>query len=78
MATKYWQVTLQGQKSADEVTAAVGRGGANIVRIHVEGGRTQVYLAGDASLDRRVADLGKSPGGAHEVQLTDVMRLSSD
>jgi hypothetical protein len=49
MAIKFWQLKLEGTKSIDEIQASVGRGGANIVRIHVEGGETQVYLARVAS-----------------------------
>jgi len=50
MAIKFWQLKLEGTKSIDEIQASVGRDGANVVRIDVEGSETQVYLAGDESL----------------------------
>jgi hypothetical protein len=77
MALKYWRLTLKGAKSVDEIHAAVGSGGANIVRIHVEAGETQVYLAGDESLHSHVVEATKAVGGVHEVSAAEVTRFSS-
>ena len=75
MATKYWQLKFKGEKSVDEIHTAVGRGGANIVRIHFEGGETHVYLAGDESLQAQVAEVAKAVGGAHEIQVGAITKL---
>jgi hypothetical protein len=76
MAIKYWHLKLKGVKSVDEVQAVVGGGGANIVRIHVEGGETHVYLAGDASLHEQIRETAKGVGGAQEVQASTVTKLA--
>ena len=75
MALKYWQLKLNGAKSLDEIHAAVGRGGANIVRIHVEAGETQVYLGGDESLHPHIAEATKGIGALKEALEADVTRL---
>jgi hypothetical protein len=76
MAIKYWLARLEGTKSIDEVQAAIGGAGANIVRIHVEGGETHVYLAGDESLQHHVLEATQAVGGAREVQARTVTSLS--
>jgi hypothetical protein len=75
MAIKHWQLRMKGAKSVDEIQAAVGRGGANIVRIHVEADETQVYLAGDESLHPRVVEATKATGALQEVTAAEVMRF---
>jgi len=75
MAVKYWQLNLKGAKSVDEIHAALGRAGANIVRIHVEAGETQVYLAGDESLQPHVAEATKAAGALREVPAAEVTRF---
>ena len=75
MAIKHWQLKMKGTKSVDEIHAAVGRGGANIVRIHVEADETQVYLAGDESLHTQVMEATKAAGALKEVAAADVMRF---
>jgi hypothetical protein len=75
MAIKHWQLKMKGAKSVDEIHAAVGRGGANIVRIHVEGDETQVYLAGDESLHPQVTEATKAAGALKEIAAADVMRF---
>ena len=75
MAVKYWQLKLKGAKSVDEIETAVGRGGANIVRIHVEAGETRVYLAGDESLHPQVLEATKAAGALQEVQAAEVTRF---
>lgn len=75
MAIKHWQLNMKGAKSVGEIHAAVGRGGANIVRIHVEAGETQVYLAGDESLHPHVVEATKSAGALKEVTAADVTRF---
>jgi hypothetical protein len=76
MAIKYWQVKFEGAKSLDEVHAAVGRAGANIVRVHVQGGETQVYLAGDESLQQHVVAATKGAGTLKQVRASDVTKFS--
>jgi hypothetical protein len=75
MSVKYWQLKLKGAKSIHEIHAAVGRGGANIVRIHVLGGETHVYLAGDESLRPQVVEATKGEGGVEEVPADEVTRF---
>jgi hypothetical protein len=75
MATKYWQLRIKGAKSVDEIHAAVGRGGANIVRIHVEADETQVYLAGDESLHPHVVEATKAAGALKEIPAAEVTRF---
>ena len=75
MAVKYWQLKLKGTKSVDEIHAAVGRSGANIARIHVEGGETHVYLTGDEALHPHVVEATKAAGTLHEVSSADVTRF---
>ena len=76
MAMKYWQIKFKGTKSLEEVHAAVGRGGANILRVHTEGGETHVYLGGDESLHPHVAEATKGAGVLQEVQAGDVTKFS--
>lgn len=75
MATKYWQLKLKGAKSLDEIYAAIGRGGANIVRIHVEADETQVYLGGDESLHPHIVEATKGVGALKETSEAEVTRL---
>ena len=75
MANKHWQLTIKGAKSIGEIHAAVGRGSANIVRIHVEAGETQVYLAGDESLHTHVVEATKAAGALKAVTAADVIRF---
>lgn len=75
MAIKHWQLKIKGAKSVDEIHAAVGRGSANIVRIHVEADETQVYLAGDESLHPHVVEATKAAGALKEVAAADVTRF---
>jgi hypothetical protein len=75
MATKYWQLKFTGARTIDEIHAAVGRGGANVVRVHFEGGETHVYLAADEALQQHVADATKPHGPLQEVQAAAVTKL---
>ena len=75
MSVKYWQLNMKGAKSIDEIHAAVGRGAANIVRIHVEAGETRVYLAGDESLHPHVVEATKGAGALKEVAAADATRF---
>jgi hypothetical protein len=75
MALKYWQLKLKGAKSVNEIHAAIGQGGANIVRIHVEAGETHVYLAGDELLHPHVAEATKAAGALREISAADVTRF---
>jgi hypothetical protein len=53
MATKYWRMTLKGQRSTEEIESAVGRLGGLLLRIHVEGGETRIYFAAAKPTSKR-------------------------
>jgi len=75
MDTKYWQMNLKGERSADEIQAAVGNGGGMLVRYHIEHGKTRVYFVGpdSASSDVLMAiDGAESP---QEIRIEEVVQL---
>ena len=75
MTTKYWQLRLKGERSADEIQSAIGRSGGIIVRVHVEGGETRVYFAAEKSV---AADVSKAMKGAQapkEVRADEVTKF---
>ncbi len=43
--TKYWRLRLKGDLSPDQVHASLPEHASNILRIHKEGGETQVYFS---------------------------------
>jgi hypothetical protein len=67
MVTKYWRLKLKGQRSVDDIHCAVGRSGGIVVRVHVEGGETSVYLAAEESLREQVREAIRAVGPAEEV-----------
>ena len=76
MATKYWHLKFQGAKTIDEIHAVVGRGGANLVRVHFEGGATDVYLAADEASHHQLAEATKAHGPLREIQVSDLTKLT--
>jgi hypothetical protein len=55
MGTKFWRLTVKGERSADEIQAAVGGSAGSILRIHFEGDETDVYLAAEGSAAKGAA-----------------------
>jgi NADPH-dependent curcumin reductase CurA len=43
---KHYKTSFKGEKSPNDIHAAVGRNGAMVTRIHVANGETQVYFTG--------------------------------
>ncbi len=76
MTTKYWQMNLKGERSADEIQAAVGKGGGLLVRYHVERGGTRVYFVGPESASSEVPMAIDGADGPHEVRVEEVVQLS--
>jgi hypothetical protein len=75
MATKYWRLTLKGERSMDEIQSAIGGSGGVLVRVHFEGGETQVYFAAAKSV---TANVSKAISGAEpptEVRADEVTQL---
>jgi hypothetical protein len=75
MVMKYWRLQLKGERSADDVQSAVGRSGGNVLRIHVEGGNTQVYFAAEKSVVPAAAEALADAIGAEEVSEDEVTKL---
>jgi len=72
--TKYWRLRLKGELSPDQVSASLPEHAMNILRIHTEGGETQVYYAateqpGAPKLKARAGE------GAEEVSLDAVTKI---
>lgn len=72
---KYWRLKLKGERSADEIEAAVGGGSGQVVRIHVESGESHVYFAANKSMVSGVTKLLKRSGKAEEISLREVKKL---
>jgi hypothetical protein len=71
---KYWRLRLKGDLSPDQVHASLPEHTVHVLRIHKEGGETQVYFtaaqpAGTAKL------LSRSGEAAEEVGLDVVTRI---
>lgn len=65
MANKYWRLKFKGQRPSQEVEAIIGDCGGQVLRIHEEGGITQVYFAAKKSVAPRAA---KAMKGATEAE----------
>jgi hypothetical protein len=76
MATKYYRVTLKGEKPSEEIQPMLGRSGALLVRVHVEGGETRAYFAADESAKPLVAKALKGAKALTEVSIDEVTRLT--
>jgi hypothetical protein len=75
MAMKYWVLKLQGQPSLDEIHTAIGKGAANVVRVHFEGGETDVYLAAEAAQGAHITRTLKGSGILKAVSAAKVIKL---
>ncbi len=76
MPMKFWRLKLKGERSADEVQSAIGRSGANLVRVHFEGGETQVYFAAEKSAASEAAKAIKEAVTPEEVSAREVTKIS--
>lgn len=74
MAQKHWRIEFKGEKTVDEIQAAVGGHGGIVTRVHVEGGATRVYFFGDRSVTK---DLARAVAGSEPVEVAadEVTRL---
>ena len=82
MTMKYWRVKLKGERSVDEVQAAVGRTmgyKGHIVRIYCGVGETNVYVAAEkseaAKVMKQTATLEETVT-LEEVSLAEATKLS--
>ncbi|HEX6908828.1 MAG TPA: hypothetical protein VF142_00455 [Longimicrobium sp.] len=71
---KHYRARFKGEKTLDEVQAAVGRAGGLVSRVHVEGGETQVYFTAGEKSGRP----GGLPGAGdpEEVREEEVFRIA--
>lgn len=72
---KYWRIKLKGKRSADELEAAVGSGGGQVVRVHMEKDETLVYFAANKSMVSGVTKSIRRSGKAEEVGLREIKKL---
>jgi|GEM_PF-2786984 len=79
MATKFWRLKVKGQRPMDELQTMVGSGGANLLRVHVEGDETHVYYAAEEEQSHAMAKsfkaAGREVGKAEPVSAEEVTRL---
>jgi hypothetical protein len=57
---KHYKASFKGDKPADEIQNAVGRGGGLVTRIHSEKGETHVYFTGGEGHAKNLKALGVS------------------
>ena len=62
MATKYWQMKVKGDPSADDIHRSVGESGGVVLRVHREKGETQVFFSGEEGKDagKRLTGAGRA------------------
>jgi hypothetical protein len=71
---KHYKTTFKGEKSADEIHNAVGKGGGMVTRIDVGKGETHVYFTGGEGHGRNLGALGAS-GEPKEVSEDEVRKI---
>jgi hypothetical protein len=74
-AMKYWRLKLKGKRSAEELEAAVGSGGGQVVRVHMEKDEATVYFEANKSMASEVAKSVKRAGKAEEIGLREIKKL---
>lgn len=57
---KHYKASFKGDKSADEIERAVGRGGGLVTRIDTAKGETHVYFSGGEGHGKNLGALGVS------------------
>jgi hypothetical protein len=72
--TKYWRLRLKGDLSPDQVQASLPEHAIHVLRVHKEGGETQVYFS---TTEQAGAAEARSRGGesAEEVKLDAVTKI---
>ena len=70
---KHYKTSFKGEKPIDQIHAAVGRDGSLVTRVHVEGGETHVYFAGQGGGKHLREALGA--GDVSEVREEDVKKV---
>lgn len=75
MTTKYWQLSIKGERSADEIQSAVGSSGGLLLRVHVERGQTRVYFAAQDAATKAVAQSIKGAKALTAIALEEVTKL---
>lgn len=75
MAMKYWRLMLKGERSANEIQSAIGQSGGILVRVHFEGGQTQVYFTAEKSATADVSKAIKAVEAPMEVRADEVAQL---
>ena len=58
--TKHYKASFKGDKSAEEIQNAVGKGGGLVTRIDVGKGETHVYFSGGEGHGKNLGALGAS------------------
>jgi hypothetical protein len=71
---KYWRLRLKGDLSPDQVHASLPEHAIHVLRIHKEGGETQVYFS---TAEHTGTTEARSRGGenAEEVKLDAVTKI---
>ena len=69
---KYWRLRLKGDLSPDQVQASLPEHAVHVLRIHKEGGETQVYFAaakpsGAAKVVSRTGEAAEEVGHAQSL-----------
>ena len=77
MTTKFLRLNLKGEPSVDDIHAAAGEHGGEIVRTHTEGGETRVYIAVEATKSPAPKMAAAAPGAAaaEEVDASEAMQI---
>lgn len=70
---KHYKASFKGDKSADEIERAVGRGGGLVTRIDTGKGETHVWFSGGEGHGKNLGALGVS-GEPGEVSEDDVKK----
>ena len=76
MTMKYWRLTVKGERPADEIQSTVGQMGGSVLRIHFEGGETQVYFAADLAGQGMAQEVKESATTMEEVIVDEVTNFS--
>ena len=72
MKKRCMQYTLTGEHSEESIHRELGNINGNILRIHIEGGKTRVYVEEIGARPKGE----KAPKGGVEVKLDDVLNIA--
>jgi len=73
MKKRYMQYTLTGEHSEASIHRELGNTNGNILRIHIAGGKTRVYVEEIGTRPKGE----KAPKGGIEVKLDDVLNIAT-